>query len=311
MLSGNNIIIYPLVALALSGCIQTEIIPDFLVPEITITPASISLLPGETYQINAVYTDQLGENQFNLIQWESRSPSIVSVSSSGIASALVPGQTWILATAPGGITDSVLVTVPSNSNEVANVVILTTQNVLEAGAKLQLVAGAYNTNNQEIPASVVIWSSSNPNILTIDNDGIATGVQAGTVMVSASVEGVTSLALLIQVISPGGQSRTGMFSGNAGYAVSGTATLQQTGASLSLKLESDFMSSNGPQLGVFLATTASGSLNSQNSRKLSNLTSNTGTQTYNVPSDIGLTDYNYVVIYCIPFNVRFGTAQLN
>lgn len=70
------------------------------------------------------------------------------------------------------------------------------------------------------------------------------------------------------------------------------------------------MSGNGPMLGVYLAKTASGALNSQNSLKLDNLKSNNGMQTYPVPAGVGLQDYGYVVIYCIPFNVRFGTAGL-
>jgi hypothetical protein len=87
--------------------------------------------------------------------------------------------------------------------------------------------------------------------------------------------------------------------------------LQQVGPDVRLVFGADFQASNGPQLGVYLAKTASGSLNSSNSLKLSNLLSNSGTQSYNVPAGVGLNDYNYVVIYCIPFTVRFGTAQFN
>lgn len=306
-----NFMVCALAAMGLQACIQTEIIPEFLTPVITVDPTSVSLLPGETFQISAVYSDESGESQSDMIQWESRSPAVASVNNTGLVSALTPGQAWIVVTAPGALTDSVLVTVPNNPNEVAKVVISTTQNTLEIGASLPLTAKAYTGSNQEMPSPVVTWSSSDTTVLTITSEGLAFGLKAGTALVTATVEGISSLPLSLQVLPAGGLSRTGVFSGNMGYSVTGSATLQQTGADISLILGSDFAASNGPQLGVFLATTASGGLNSQNSIKLANLASTTGMQTYNVPSGVGLTDYNFVVIYCIPFNVRFGTAPLN
>ncbi|MBK7939053.1 MAG: DM13 domain-containing protein [Lewinellaceae bacterium] len=96
-----------------------------------------------------------------------------------------------------------------------------------------------------------------------------------------------------------------------GYSVKGTATLQQSGLNLTLQLGGDFAASNGPMLGVYLAKTASGGLNAQNSLQLALLSANAGAQEYSVPAGTWLHDYDYVVIYCIPFNVRFGTAKLN
>jgi len=107
------------------------------------------------------------------------------------------------------------------------------------------------------------------------------------------------------------QSRSGVFSGNAGYMVTGVATLSQTGNQIILAFGADFKSSNGPMLGAYLAKNASGSLTGTNSVKLANLSNTAGTQQYDVPAGISLTDYNHVVIYCVPFNIRFGTATLN
>lgn len=307
----NKFFLLGLALFAFSACIKTEIIPEVLEPKISVEPASLSLTPGQSYQLNGIYTDEAGKDQSALIQWKSAAPAIASVSSGGLATAQASGQSWIVATAPGGLSDSVLVTITDNSNAVANVVIITTQTVLEVGSTRQLTAKACNAANQELPSSIVTWSSSDPTVLTISADGIASGLSVGTAVVTAAVAGVISLPVAFQVTAVGGASRTGTFSGNMGYAVAGTATLQQTGSDLKLVLGGDFQASNGPQLGVYLAKTASGGLNSQNSLKLANLLNNSGMQTYDVPAGVGLNDYNYVVIYCIPFNVRFGTAQLN
>lgn len=307
----RNKFLFFLTALVFSACVKTEIIPETLEPTLRVEPPSVSLAVGQTHQLTGTFTNEEGEDQSALIQWNTRVPDVATVTPGGLVTAVAPGQSWAVATTPGGLSDSTLVTVTDNSNAVAKVVITTTQATLEVGATLQLTAKAYNGNDEEIPAPVVIWGSSNTNVLTISASGIATGKNIGSVSIIASVAGVKSLPLVIQVTSSGGAARTGTFSGNMGYSVSGTATLQQTGSMLQLILGSNFQSSNGPQLGVYLAKTASGSLNSQNSLKLANLGSNSGMQTYNLPAGVGLNDYDYVVIYCIPFTVRFGTAQLN
>lgn len=307
----NKFLLSLLAVLALGACVKTEIIPETLEPALRVEPAAISLSIGQTRQLSGTYINELGENQSALVEWHSSAPAVASVSAAGLVTAVAAGQAWAIATAPGGLADSVLVTVAVNNNSVAKVVITTAQTSLGVGANLQLSAKAYNAANQELPSPNVNWTSANLAVLTVSASGIATGKSEGTSAVTASVNGVKSLPVTFQVTPAGGASRSGTFSGNMGYSVKGTATLQQTGAGLRLLLGSDFQSSNGPQLGVYLAKTASGSLNSQNSLKLANLLSNSGAQEYAVPAGVGLTDFNYVVIYCIPFNVRFGTAQLN
>ncbi|MCI0445761.1 DM13 domain-containing protein [bacterium] len=105
-------------------------------------------------------------------------------------------------------------------------------------------------------------------------------------------------------------SRTGVFSSNpkSDYQVNGTATLQLTGGSLQLILGSDFQSSSGPRLEVYLSN--SNSINT-GSITLGRLQRTTGSQTYNVPSDVTLTTYDWVIIHCVSFNVSFGYARLN
>ena len=303
-------LLFLLPVVLLAACIKTETISQVLEPALGIEPGSVSLSIGQMRQLTGTFTDETGEDQSALIQWSTTDPAVVAVSAGGLLNALAPGQAWVVASVPGGLSDSSLVTVIQNDNSVANVVVSASQGLLEVGATLQLSAKAYNGNNQEITGQSITWLSSDATVLSVNSAGLAVGQTAGNTTVTAAVAGVSSLPYPLQVIAAGGASRSGMFSGNMGYSVSGTATLQQTTGSLKLILGSNFQASNGPQLGVYLAKNATGSLNAQNSLKLANLLQPSGMQEYTVPAGAGLNDYNYVVIYCIPFTVRFGTAQL-
>lgn len=296
--------------LFLFACVKTEIIPETLEPVLTLSPAVVSLSAGENFQLTATYTDALGESRTDLIEWASADATVATVSTTGRVAALSAGQAWIVATAPDGLTDSTLVTVVANSNAVARVDILNAPAMLNEGASATLQAKAFNSNNQEINGAAIVWSSSNTSVISVSPGGVLNALSSGTAAITATADGVGSLPANIQVLPPGGMSRSGVFSGNSGYTVKGTATLQQSATALTLTLGSDFMASNGPMLGVYLAKNASGGLSAQNSLKLGNLTANNGMQTYAVPAGVGLTDYDYVVIYCIPFNIRFGTASL-
>jgi hypothetical protein len=63
---------------------------------------------------------------------------------------------------------------------------------------------------------------------------------------------------------------------------------------------------NGPDLYVYLATDKSGS----DFVSLGKLKANNGNQNYNIPSEIDLAKYDTVLIWCRPFSVLFGSADL-
>ncbi|MCG7586236.1 Ig-like domain-containing protein, partial [Photobacterium sp. OFAV2-7] len=61
------------------------------------------------------------------------------------------------------------------------------------GTKLQFEATALNDKGAEVVTQEVSWSSSNPDVLTIDNDGVATAlIDGGTAEISATFDNVNS-----------------------------------------------------------------------------------------------------------------------
>ncbi|HEX2305039.1 MAG TPA: DM13 domain-containing protein [Nitrososphaeraceae archaeon] len=72
-----------------------------------------------------------------------------------------------------------------------------------------------------------------------------------------------------------------------------------------LRLE-NLQVTNGPDLYVYLATDKSAS----DFVSLGKLKANNGNQNYNIPSQTDLTKYDTVLIWCRPFSVLFGSAEL-
>jgi hypothetical protein len=72
-----------------------------------------------------------------------------------------------------------------------------------------------------------------------------------------------------------------------------------------LRLE-NLQVTNGPNLYVYLATDKSAS----DFVSLGKLKANNGNQNYNIPSKTDLSKYDTVLIWCRPFSVLFGSAEL-
>ncbi|MGI0051860.1 MAG: DM13 domain-containing protein [Nitrososphaeraceae archaeon] len=73
-----------------------------------------------------------------------------------------------------------------------------------------------------------------------------------------------------------------------------------------LRLE-DFRSTNGPDVHLYLSTDKQ----ANNFIDLGRLKANNGDQNYQIPIDTDFNKYKYVLIWCQPFSVLFGSAQLS
>jgi hypothetical protein len=74
------------------------------------------------------------------------------------------------------------------------------------GGELQLAAAARDSTNKEITGKVVTWSTSDANRATVSSTGLVKGVSAGTVTISAAVDGKTGAASI--TVSPASSTTT-------------------------------------------------------------------------------------------------------
>ncbi|MCG8353736.1 MAG: DM13 domain-containing protein [Chloroflexales bacterium] len=93
---------------------------------------------------------------------------------------------------------------------------------------------------------------------------------------------------------------------------SGTATIYELPDQSRLLRFESFNVTNGPDLHVLLATNPTPTSRDDLGEylDLGSIKGNVGNQNYTIPTDADLTQYNSVVIYCMPFHVVFSTAAL-
>ena len=92
----------------------------------------------------------------------------------------------------------------------------------------------------------------------------------------------------------------------SGHPASGQVRVLETGESTIIRYE-DFSTINGPNLHVYLAN----DLEAQDFVDLGPIRGTEGNINYEVPADIDVSDYQYVMYWCVPFGVLFNYAELD
>jgi hypothetical protein len=106
---------------------------------------------------------------------------------------------------------------------------------------------------------------------------------------------------------------SGAFSSGA-HATKGTATIYKLDDGTRIVRLTDFGTSNGPEVHVYLspatAVKSNEDVTSGGFVDLGDLKGNTGNQNYPLPSGVALDRYHTVSIWCARFHVNFGSAIL-
>ncbi|MBL4707106.1 MAG: DM13 domain-containing protein [Flavobacteriales bacterium] len=271
--------------------------------EISVPKTSFQL--GDTIVPNGKYFNKQGIETAANLTFTSSDVSIIRVNSSNELEAKKVGQSAITAEFNGITSSSVLVTVVADTISVASVEISSASSSIMLGDTILFSAVVKNINGSVLPGATITWNSSNISVLSVNSNGLATGIAVGSSDVTASSGNATSSASSVLVNPRVITSRTGNFMGRGNYNVNGSVTMS-TLPNGSLKLDfANFSSSSGPGLYIYLSNSVS------NGISIEALNSRTGNFTVNLPSNIAITDYNYVLIWCKPFGLTFGSALLN
>jgi hypothetical protein len=237
-----------LLPLILAGCNKVQ--------AISIQPASGSVIltaPGQSAQYKAIATEQFGSapattsDITDSVIWSVSDPSVATISSTGLATAVGAGYTQITAesggiTATSDMTVNIASTASAGGTIVSIAVIPGTQSVSSPTQTSQFIAiGTSSSGATENLTNQVAWTSSSTQIATIGlTTGLATAVGQGSATITA-----------LYTNSAGGT----VVAGTATFSVVGGTTEKYT--SVSITPGNQALSASG-QTGQFIALGTSG-----------------------------------------------------
>jgi uncharacterized protein YjdB len=163
------------------------------VAAVEVSPGSSDLTVGQAATLTATARDSRGAVLPNRpASWTSGAPLVATVSAAGVVTAVGNGSAVIFATIEGK-TGSALVNV--RQIPVTSVTIAPTSSNLAVNGFVVLVP-TVRSGTTVLTDRVVGWSSSNESIAPVSSTGRVTGLRAGTVTITATVEGVTGTAFV-------------------------------------------------------------------------------------------------------------------
>ncbi|MCK5690424.1 Ig-like domain-containing protein, partial [Myxococcota bacterium] len=165
---------------------------------ITVTPDTPDVFEGLTLQLSASgnYSDGSSVDISDLVSWTSANTATATIDADGLVTGVLSGTATMSATYEE-VTGSTDVTV-NGSGLLAIFVTPSTATVVE-GLDLQFTAmGTFDNGTSSDITADVVWSSASDATATITSAGLATGVLAGDVVITATkgdISGTKSLTV--------------------------------------------------------------------------------------------------------------------
>ena len=194
-----------LVAVALLGgaCHHDGDGPGAATPvnKVNVSVSAPQLVVGAVTQATAVLLDAQGDTITDRAPvWSSLSPTIVSVTTSGVVTGLQAGLGTVRA-ASGSANGVVQILV---KNPVAGVITLSrdTATITVPSGSTQLIATVRDSSGNVIPNPAIVWSSSAPLIAPVNSTGLVTAVAVGAASISATIDNQVAQATINVTLSP-------------------------------------------------------------------------------------------------------------
>ena len=156
------------------------------VATVTMAPSTVTLGVGATATLVVVARDDEGrEISDRPVVWSTSDNAIVSVSPSGVLTAVSEGVAQVSASIAGRSASATVTVVqrPVSSIEIGPLA----PRVLVGGV-IQLVALPRDETGTALPERPVFWSSSEPGVASVDATGFVTGLSAGAATITARSE---------------------------------------------------------------------------------------------------------------------------
>jgi uncharacterized protein YjdB len=167
------------------------------VATVTVAGANLSPIPQQTSQLTATLLDATASPALNrTVAWNSSSPAVAMVSSTGLVTGLSVGTAVISATSE---TKSGSVTITVVQPTVASITINGNNSSLLLSQTSALTTVILDANNRPTTTITPTWTSSDPTKATVSAAGVVTAVGGGTganVTFTARVGNVTATKII-------------------------------------------------------------------------------------------------------------------
>lgn len=170
-------------------------------------------------------------------------------------------------------------------------------------------------NKVGLPESTPItWTSSAPEVVTIDQDGVARAVALGDAIITASAASDSGMFQDIDPIAVGENTvnnaeRSGTIRTTSSYKLTGDFVIQDNGSGGVRIIVADNYDASTSLPGLYLyltnnPNTTSGAL------EIGKVQTFNGAHEYTV-DNVSLFDYSHLLYFCKPFNVKVGDGTIN
>jgi len=202
-----------------------KIVPTVPVASVTVSPASVSVLQGQTVQLTATPRDASGNPLTGrVITWQSSNSAIASVNGSGLVSGVAAGGPVTITATSEGQSGTASITV--SGVPVASVTVSPASASVPAGQTVQLSATLRDANGNILTGRSVTWASNNTSVATVTGTGLVTGKVAGSATITATSEGQNGTAAI--TVTPVPVASVTVTPATAGVAVGSTVQLTAT-----------------------------------------------------------------------------------
>ena len=178
---------------AASGTATVTVAPE-PIASLTVSPSTATMSVGQPLQLSVIARNANGQALSltgRTVGWSTSTPGITSVSTGGLVTALAPGTGIVVVTVDNRQAAATLIVkiVP-----VASVTVSPATPTVVVGSSITLTATPKDSAGQPLYLRVATWSSSNSARATVNSSGVVTGVSAGTVTITATIEGKSGAA---------------------------------------------------------------------------------------------------------------------
>ena len=161
-----------------------------LIAKVTVIPAEANLGVGATLMYDALIEDPAGFpiDDDRSVDWSTSDDDIATIDANGEVTGVAEGDVEIIASIDG-VEGSAPLFVTDADVESLQITPLNPPAIPEAG-QLQLQATPYDVEGNPLQGHSAQWTTSNPDVATVDDQGLVLGIAEGETSITASIDSV-------------------------------------------------------------------------------------------------------------------------